>query len=130
MMRSDYRLALGIHDNDFWSLFTGILTTIGDALELNSGVFPARPELRESLLGPDSVRRLVASMAESHYWLYQGGGISFGKEMSEFTRERMNHVDVYIGEDFDRVLNDRRRHNGELCFLDMRLPRDQRVYTL
>lgn len=127
---SDYRLAIGISDNDFWSLLTGILTTIGDSLDFNSRKYQNRPELWDSLLDPDSVRRLVASMAESHYWLYQGGGIDLGKDIPAFTRERMDCVDVHIGADFDRVLNDRRRHNGELCFLDMRLPRDQRVYTL
>lgn len=118
----DYRLAIGIRDNDFFSMLSGILTTIGDVIDLRGCDDPQWSD-------PGKIEQLVSSMAESHYWMYQVHS-RIGDVMDEYLRDRMDVVYVYINEAFDRVLEDRRAHNGELCFLDMRLPRDQRVYTL
>jgi hypothetical protein len=121
----DYVLAVNTHDNDYATLMRGIFGTIAAGID-QAGIRPFMEDRR-------GVATLIVDMIPSHYALFQSHGtlldINSRGSIIDHLEGRIFR-NIHFNSDVDSMLALSLDYNCELTVLDMRLPRDQRVYTL
>lgn len=118
-------IVIKFHDNDFYCTFCALLRSLSDNLEASSPFVVGDKE------------RSVKVINDALYGFYRLAQNQY--EYNDDTPEYCNHMKTYLriveddlllGEEAVKFANAQEWNNGETFILDMRLPIDQRVYSL